>query len=112
VRIAAADDSQWAFAATDESGVYRAQLESQSAAIPSAEVFAVNVDTAESDLSKAELDELPREFTVKTEWQNLDDRPTPQIGRRNELHRSLLYAALALVLFEPCLAWLFGRGRV
>ena len=101
------DHAQWSFAPTDESGVYTAKL---GAPLSTTELFAVNVNTAESDLTKADADELPPDFTVQTEWQNLDQQSTAQISRRSGLHEWLLYAVLALLLAEVYLAWRFGRG--
>jgi hypothetical protein len=101
------DQARWAFPADELSGVYAAEIGPPASR---AERFAVNVDTAESDLTKADPSELPARFVVQTEWQNLDARPEAQISRHSGLHLWLLYGALFLCLAEVYLAWRFGRG--
>ena len=107
------DYSAWSFSETDLSGLYVAQF---GAPISRNDTFAVNVDTAESDLTKLELAELRGEevwpgidFAYETNWQNLDEAPSGEISRRAGLHRWLLYGVLGLLLTETLLAWQFGR---
>jgi hypothetical protein len=80
------------------------------------ESFAVNVDTAESDLTKLELAELRGDevwpgipFAYDTTWQNLDERPSAEISRRASLHRWLLWGVFGLLFTESLMAWRFGR---
>jgi hypothetical protein len=103
----------WSFAETDLSGVYVAKL---GPPLSRNESYAVNVDTAESDLTKLELAELKSDevwpnisFEYNTNWQNLDERPTGEISRRATFHRWLLYGVLGLIFTETLLAWQFGR---
>ena len=73
------------------------------------EAFAVNVDTAESDLARLSPDELPKEFATHKRT-NLDDADSAGIARRNTLHKNLLYCVFGLLLLETCLAWRFGHA--
>ncbi len=75
------------------------------------ESFAVNVDTAESDLTKLDLAELRSDevwpgisFEYNTSWQNLDERPSGEISRRATFHP--LYGCWD---YGVLLAWCFGR---
>jgi Mg-chelatase subunit ChlD len=102
------DSARWSLPVSDFSGIYTAEQTTDEA---SRQVFAVNVDTSESDLSKADPDEIPEAFVIRTDWQDLNEQPTGQISLNQGLHRYLLYAALILVLMETILAWRFGRGQ-
>lgn len=115
VRLAVeGDEHRWTWSDTFQSGPYHAQL-----AAPNAEdrVYAVNVDTVESDLAKLEVDDLRNEvwpgidFAYNTDWRNLGEQPTAEISRRGGLQRWFLYPALLLLFAEPLLAWLFGHQR-
>lgn len=101
------DGSRWNFADTSTSGVYIAEVK---AAAPERESFAVNVDTAESNLARLDPDELPSQFTTNQQ-SNLDDEESAGVSRRTGLHKNLLYTVLGLLLLETLLAWQFGRGR-
>ena len=100
-------EARWTFTATDQSGIYATASSDPTA---TTEYFAVNVDAAESDLAKADPQELPQQFVTRTDWRNLDESPTGEISRRSGIHKWLLYTVLALLLFETYLAWRFGRG--
>ena len=109
------EETRWVFDKTEQSGsgVYLASLgSSPSETIP----FAVNVNTdggrpnSESNLVKADPDEIPEGFTVQTTWQNLDAEPASEISRRSGLQHWLLIGALLLALVEMILAWHFSRG--
>lgn len=107
VRVAMdAQSAQWTFGDTQTSGVYRAEL---TAPAKVEEAFAVNVDTAESDLTKLAPDELPKEFLIYGK-QGLDESEAPKISTRSGLHKYLLYAVLGLLFSETFLAWWFGRA--
>jgi hypothetical protein len=76
--------------------------------------FAVNVDPQESDLRKLDRDELESllpewKVTYLTNWQAIAEGQSSVSGSRGELHRALLYAALALVFLESFLAWKFSH---
>ena len=98
--------SRWSYGDTLESGVYHVEL---GVPIERDEAFAVNVDTAESDLTKIAPEELPRQFTVHGRT-NLDDIDSPSIHQRSGLHKNLLYCVLGLLFAETFLAWRFGRA--
>ena len=97
--------SRWSYADTHESGVYRVEL---GAPIGREEAFAVNIDTAESDLTKLVPEDLPKQFTTH-QHASLDAEDSPTIGRKSGLHRNLLYAVLGLLVAETFLAWRFGH---
>jgi hypothetical protein len=99
--------SRWSFADTRESGVYGVEL---GAPVDRKQTFAVNVNTAESDLAKIAPEELPREFTTHQK-SDLDDADSPAIVKRSGLHKSLLYGVFGLLLSETLLAWWFGNAR-
>jgi hypothetical protein len=80
------------------------------------ETFAVNVDTAESDLAQIDPEELQDElwpgvpFVHQTSWQNLGATgPGSPIRGANRLHVGLLYAALGLLLIETFIGWRLGH---
>jgi hypothetical protein len=109
------DDTRWTFDKTElhGAGIYQASF---GTANERRAPFAVNVNTgdggdaSESNLQKAEPDELPRQLLVQTDWQDLDNRPVGEISRPSGIQRWLLYAALAVALVEMALAWRFGKG--
>jgi hypothetical protein len=98
--------SRWSYPETLESGVYHVEL---GAPIERDEAFAVNVNTAESDLTKIAPEELPRQFAAQGRT-NLDDIDSPGIRHRSGLHKTLLYCVLGLLFAETFLAWRFGRA--
>jgi hypothetical protein len=82
--------------------------------LASSELFAVNVDPRESDLSRLEPDELREllpswRFNYLTNWQAIASGKTSVTQDRGEMHRYLLHAALFLALLESFLAWRFGH---
>ncbi|HEX4149543.1 MAG TPA: hypothetical protein VHY20_11165, partial [Pirellulales bacterium] len=110
--VADGDYSSWSFHDTSTSGTYAAALPAPAAGH---ELFAVNVDTAESDLTKIDNAELRDRVWSGVNYQLLDDfqdfssEPSDAIVRRNTLHQFLLVAVLALLLAESLLACHFGR---
>jgi Aerotolerance regulator N-terminal/von Willebrand factor type A domain len=114
--INAAADGAWSFSETSQSGIYRVQTvegNPSPSVRASITLFAVNVDTGdltngESNLNKIEPSSLGREFNVLTHWQNLDERRGGDLGTRHDVHRWLLFAALAMMLGETGLAWWIG----
>ncbi len=123
IRLRAEGDySSWSFSETLTSGIYRARPSVPTAAsVPTAdwqpvsrsEVFAVNVDTVESDLSKLTAEQLGEQIwsgiPFETSRENLDDEPVQRIGRRGTLAKWLLCAVLSLLFLETFLAWRFGH---
>jgi hypothetical protein len=98
-------DSRWSFDDTRQSGVYQAELGTP---VGRQELYAVNVNTAESDLAQIAPEELPREFSTHRRT-NLDGGDSPAVTHRSGLHKSLLYCVLGLLLAETFLAWRYGR---
>lgn len=107
------DYSTWTFGDTLQSGIYTARF---GPPVDRTEHFAVNVDTAESDLTPLGIDELRSDvwpgvpFVHQTTWRNLDVRTSGgRIARRGRLPVKLLYVVLGLLFFESYLAWRFGH---
>ncbi|HEV3339177.1 MAG TPA: BatA domain-containing protein, partial [Pirellulales bacterium] len=102
---------RWTFDGVDRSGLYRVDY---GPPLVRQELFAANVDTAESDLTRLSLDDLRDDVWPGIGFESFDgqvatEEPTSPIVRRDGLHHWLLYAALALVLFETSLASWLGR---
>lgn len=98
------------FAATDLTGIYRVNV---SAPVNESWALAVNTWPEESNLAKSRREDLNTafpgwKFTYLTEWQGNPQMPV-LIQNKGELHRLLLYAALAILLLETLLAWKFGH---
>lgn len=94
-----------------QSGVYRLQIGGSD----TAEQFAVNCDTAESDLSRLDREQfaaqlLPEtEFAYVTDWQPTVGSGGLRTGRAG-LTRWFLMACLTLLLVEQLMAWRFAWG--
>ncbi len=103
-------DTAWSLSDTSTSGVYTATLPAGRQ-----ELFSVNVDPAESDLTKLDPGELAERvwagitFVHRTDWQNPSDEPIEGVVRRQWLHVWLLVAAMALLVGETFMATFFGR---
>ncbi|HEV3415366.1 MAG TPA: hypothetical protein VG056_01070, partial [Pirellulales bacterium] len=105
IRIATREDgNRWSYADTWQSGIYRADASTGG----DGRLFAVNVDTRESDLARISADELPEGLTVVPGWNGMDERPAVDLGSRTGQQRWFLYTALGLLLSETVLAWWFG----
>ncbi|HEX3727728.1 MAG TPA: hypothetical protein VHV08_15845, partial [Pirellulales bacterium] len=100
------EDSHWSYADTSTSGVYHVEL---GPPVARRELFAVNVDTAESDLSRLEPEDLPKEFTTHRRA-SLEEMDAGSTSHHGGLHKTLLYMALGLLLIETFLAWRFGHA--
>ena len=82
------------------------------------QIFAVNLVTTESDLTRTSRDELQNEawagipLGYETSWQGERAAlPTPA-ATAWPFHVGLFYAVVALLLLESILAWRFGyNGR-
>lgn len=108
---ASGNSSQFHFEQTDLSGTYQVRI-----GPPLAQeiAFAANPDPAESNLARLDQSGLERQlpgwkFTYLTNWRELT-QSAASVGRRGELHRPLLFGALALLLLESFLAWKFGHN--
>ncbi len=101
------DAGRWSFGETDFSGIYTVRAGAENAA---PQLFAVNVNTRESDLEKLHPEDLPEGFTMRSEWQDVEtmqsvDLPSPTLT----LHKTLLYIVLGLLFTEIGLAWWIGH---
>jgi hypothetical protein len=104
IRIAAHENSnRWTYDNTWQSGIYRAQ-----ASGGEDRLFAVNVNTAESDLTRIDPHDLPETIAVATGWNGVEGRPAADVGASSGQQRWFLFAALALLILETILAWWFG----
>jgi hypothetical protein len=109
---AAGEHSILKYADTAQSGIYVARF---GPPIDRSQIFAVNVDTAESDLTPIDPDELRNEvwpgvpFVHQTTWQDLGEAAPsgPMLGR-SRLHIDLLYVVLGLLFVETFLSWKLG----
>ncbi len=108
------DYAQLAYTETWLSGVYAARFGSP---IDRTSTFAVNVDTAESDLTAIDDDALHNrvfpgvEVTRMTKWREADaeaDVAGSPIPRAGIFDVVLLYLVLGLLFVETVLGWLFG----
>jgi hypothetical protein len=100
------------YAKTSQSGIYAANLGSPD---QPAALFAVNVDTAESDLAQVDPDELQNEV-----WQGVhftrgtvshESAAAAAAGTIHPVRRlqfELLCGVLALLFFETLLGWALG----
>ncbi|HEY2837942.1 MAG TPA: CARDB domain-containing protein, partial [Pirellulales bacterium] len=111
----AGGDRSWSFAETTTSGIFRAQSAAANGGAPLVESFAVNVDTAESDLTPVSEDELAREiwpgvrYLHRTNWANDEGAVDAEIVSRSHLHLWLIWLAGGLLLVESFLNWFTGR---
>jgi len=109
-----AGTGNWSFSATDPSGIYTA---SPTDSPESKESFAVNVNTAEGDLTKTTEQELRQgvladvNAQIHTVWQRMSDEPASVTTRSSSLAKMLLYLLLALLFVETYLARRFGHHR-
>jgi hypothetical protein len=105
--------SQFHFEQTDLAGEYQVTIGPPLSLESS---FAANPDPAESDLTKLDRAALAEaipgwNFLYLTNSRELA-LDVSSVGRRGELHQSLLYGLLALLLVESLLAWKFGHHDV
>lgn len=92
----------WSFDETYESGIY-ALTGLRGAARP----FAINVDTAESDLATIDRQQLPPQIVVRRTIPNSTTVPAELAPAF--WSGKLLWTVLLLMLLESTLAWQFGR---
>ena len=104
------DYGSWSYSETMTSGIYAARFDPP---VSRSELFAVNVDTVESDLTKLTPEQLREQVwsgvPFETSREDLDEQPVRRIGRRGTLSKELLCVVLGLVFLETLLAWLFGH---
>ncbi len=107
---AAGGVSRLHFEDTDLSGAYQVKI---GPPLAQEAAFAANPDPAESDPAKLDraglADAVPGwDFAYLTNSKDLTDNAA-SVSRRGELHRSLLYGVLILLIVESVLAWKFGH---
>lgn len=95
-------EQTWKFDETSQLGIYRAGAKTDTP-----ELYAVNLDTAESDLTKLRLEQLPRQF--RTSRPDKTEVREAASASRSALAVRLLYGAFCLLLAESLLAWRFGN---
>jgi len=93
---------RWNFADTLHCGIYRARY---GAAESAQEVFAVNLETRESDLTRQDLDTLGEYFRRG----GADDHLAPAQQAETPLFRLLLGGVIVFLITDSWLAWRFGR---
>ncbi|MBA2116572.1 hypothetical protein HOV93_37630 [Planctomycetes bacterium FF15] len=107
--VARDDRLFWAFAGTDQIGIYRSKILSNEA---TAKVeFAVNADTRESDLSRVPMDNVPP--SLQPGDRGLDPTTSGQVASvpsSIELFRYALVLVMGLMFFESFLAYRFGAA--
>jgi hypothetical protein len=96
----------WSYADTNLSGIYTLRGLPDDAT----REFAVNVDTTESDLAKANPEQLPPELNVGEVESDATAGTVDANISRAGFNQSLLWVALAFLFVESFLAWQFGRG--
>ncbi len=105
---------QWSYGDTDLSGVYTARL---GPPLATSELVAVNVDTAESDLTPLDFEELKEKIwpelpvLYRTRWEEGSQRSAAQLRGQGSLHRPVLLAMVVLLLADTLISWYFGRAR-
>ncbi len=107
---AAGGVSRLHFEDTDLSGAYQVKI---GPPLAQEAAFSANPDPAESDPAKLDraglADAVPGwDFAYLTNWKELTGNAA-SVSRRGELHRSLLYGVLILLIVESVLAWKFGH---
>ena len=108
------DYSTWSYDDTRISGIYTAQF---SPPLVPPQLFAVNLITAESDLTSISPDELQNDvfpgiqIDYRTAWQAGGARPALSESSAGQLSVDLLYAVAGLLLLETVIAWRLGCNR-
>lgn len=107
----AGEATTWEYDDTEISGLYQAR----STTTADADVFAVSVDPAESDLTRLDPAALREEVwrgvphVVSAKWEQLDAPANVDLPRNAGLSQSLLCVVAGLLLGELGLAWYFGN---
>ena len=101
-----ADRARWTFSDTRRCGIYSVELPEPAG---TSELFAVNVDTRESDLERVEAEELPPGMVRELKFEPTGQTPHVEPPAPWPLFRILLGLLLALVLFETFLARHLGN---
>jgi hypothetical protein len=100
---------EWQYTDTNVNGVYTLR------GLPHGRIrkFAVNVDAAEGDLARVDVEHLPRELKVRSTWRDdATSNVAANIVSQSAWNQSLLWLVLALLFIESFMAWQFGRGNL
>lgn len=99
---------EWPYNDTNISGIYSLH------GLPTgqSQQFAVNVDTAESNLEKVDPQQLPSQLVVRNTWQNATNARAAEVESQSSWNQSLLWGVLAMLFVESFMAWQFGRGAI
>lgn len=100
------DVSAWSFSATEQSGVYRAEI---GPPISQIELFTANIDTRESDLTRISADDLPPVWKRELESAGQDVSSAALTGPRWYFYPYFLVGVLLLLLAETFVAWHMGN---
>jgi hypothetical protein len=100
--------AEWSYTDTDVSGIYTLRGLSQDRT----QQFAVNVDTAESDLAKVDPQALPPEMKIRSSWQGEESSGSFGAMTQSDWNTEILWSVLALLFVESFMAWQFGRGAI
>ena len=98
---------------TSQSGIYTATF---GPPVNRSQIFAVNIDTAESDLAQIDPEDLRNDvwpdipFVYQTSWHDLGAAAVVagSSSGKSRLHVDLLYAVLGLLVVETFLGWRLG----
>ena len=106
VEVTSGAGSESSYSDTDVSGIYTVR------GLPNgtAQLFAVNVDTAEGDLTKIDPASLPTSVMIHSSSNDRGDSGSITVPTRAGWNLNFLWTALGVLFVESFLAWRFGRG--
>jgi hypothetical protein len=114
MQMGPADGGSYAsFGDTLQSGFYTVKPQAPASR---GQMFAVNVDTSESDLTQLSPNELRDDvwpgvpLVYRAAWQDAAAAAVGLSHGKNQFHVDLLYGALGLLFFETLLAWKMDGG--
>jgi hypothetical protein len=96
----------WRFPDTAKSGIYRAVYEPSTIGT---QLYAVNVDTRESDPRRVNPDDMPAQLNRVTSIDNTEVAAVSLPGSHWSLFRIVLGSMFGLLLTETFLGWYFGN---
>ncbi len=94
----------WSYGPLDQNGVYRVE----SSASQTNQLYSVNLDTAESDLTRIDSDAIPEVLRQPLDHPGEQGVTSPEDEQRN-IYQYLLVAVLCILGIESFLAWWFGK---
>ena len=102
------EDSRWNYNDAWRSGIYQARYGPPR---DDSQIFAVNVNTRESNLERFDSELLPSQFDTGYEVEDLESPQLPS-STGSQLFQYALMLLLLLLFSESILAWFFGRARI